>query len=108
MKRMHASQEHRFREKDDMSAVDRVLDLYRRAAKTGSEVLVTPSKRPLTTNYVLGNTVVSLRVSELHYYYESKLGLFKKFYKDRVYRSFSNKAIVAAFQKDILEAKTGQ
>lgn len=126
MKRMHASQEHRFRERDDMSAVDRVLGLYRLAAKTGGEVLVTPHQRYLTTDYTLGDTVISLRMSEFRRYYESKLGLFNKFYKDRVesngkwdgvttsigelsqYRSFSDEAIVAAFQKDILEAKTGQ
>ncbi len=105
-----------------MSSVDRVLDLYRLAAKNGGEVLVAPFPRSLTTDYTLGDTVISLRMSEFRHHYETKLGLFNKFYKDKVehdgkwnvvtttigefsgYRSFSNEAIVAAFKKDILDA----
>ena len=100
-----------------------VLDLYKHAAATGKSVLVAEKPKELSTEFSLDGCSVKVGLNSFRDYYERKLGLFKKHYKDRVehgsngwdavtttikelgeYSSWSGKCIGIAFQKDIQEA----
>jgi len=103
--------------------VQDILALYRKAAVSGGEIHIRNQPRYLLIEFIYNDRVATLRANELRNYYERKLGLFKKFYQDRVeqqgnwngvtttvqelgkYRSISNDLIVAAFLKDIKEAR---
>jgi hypothetical protein len=103
--------------------VEHVLALYKEAAVSGGEVHISHQPRYLLTEYIYNDKIATLRANELRCYYERKLGLFEKFYQDRVeqqgdwngvtttvqelgkYRYISNDLIVAAFLKDVKEAR---
>jgi hypothetical protein len=106
-----------------MNVIDMVLELYRYSGKTGGEVLVTEKPQYLSTEFSIDGGVVRVGMNSFRKYYERKLGLFEKHYKERVehgsngfdavtttveefgkYRELSNTAIALAFQKDIVEA----
>jgi hypothetical protein len=106
-----------------MKKIDIVIELYKYAAATGKSVLVAEKPKELSTEFSLDGCSVKVGLNSFRDYYERKLGLFKKHYKDRVesgsngwdavtttveelgeYRGWSNKCITLAFKKDIQEA----